>query len=187
MSISLVDKLTEELGHLVNDETTSDVKFLIGKDEEVRHGHSLVLASRSPYFRLALNQSWKEVAEGVFRKPNIEPPVFDLLLRYMYTGKIEMKMDAFVPVVDAARELQLTQLVSACEDYGCQAVGMETVCDLLLLADRHDLKKLWTRATNFCCNWAEKLLVTDYWLRLDIDILLRVLSLDSIIANELLV
>ncbi|KAG0263576.1 hypothetical protein DFQ27_001675 [Actinomortierella ambigua] len=116
-----------------------------------------VLLLLGDIMHFSLRQSWKEAAEEAFRKPNIEPSAFDLPLRYMYTGKIEMKMNALIPVVDAARELQLTQLVAAYEYYGCQAVGMETVYDLLLLADRNDLKNFWTGAINFFCNWAEKL------------------------------
>ncbi|KAG0256437.1 hypothetical protein DFQ27_005738, partial [Actinomortierella ambigua] len=132
-----------------------------------------------------LKQSWKEAAERTFRKPNIEPPVFDLLAQYMYTGKIEMTMDILAPVVDAAMELQLTQLVSACENYSCQEVGMKSVFEMLALADRHGLKKLWTAATSFFCIYAEKLLDTDDWQGLDRDVLTKVLSLDSIIAKEL--
>ncbi|KAF9163360.1 Interferon-induced protein 44-like [Actinomortierella ambigua] len=103
----------------------------------------------------------------------------------MYTGKIEMTMDILAPVVDAAMELQLTQLVSACENYSCQEVGMKSVFEMLALADRHGLKKLWTAATSFFCIYAEKLLDTDDWQGLDRDVLTKVLSLDSIIAKEL--
>ncbi|KAF9163362.1 hypothetical protein DFQ26_002682 [Actinomortierella ambigua] len=181
------DGQNSNLSNLVNNEDRHDVKFLVGAEEAVRYGHSQILAARCPYFAMALKPCWSESTEGIFCKPNIEPRVFDIILRYLYTGQVTLTADIIPSFVEAAVELLLDQLVVGCEDYACENVDMNTVCDLLALASRHNMEKLLNTASDFFDVHAEELLDGDDWLSLDTTILADLFSRDSLIAKELTV
>ncbi|RGB26322.1 hypothetical protein C1646_424486 [Rhizophagus diaphanus] len=57
------------------------------------HAHSNILCIRSQYFRTAFSNEWAEKSDGkfIFKKPNISPQLFSIILRFIYCGKIELK------------------------------------------------------------------------------------------------
>ncbi|RIB11508.1 hypothetical protein C2G38_2250115 [Gigaspora rosea] len=56
--------------------------------------HSNIIRARSPYFKTALSNSnnWINDTNGfiIFKKPNISPAIFLLILRYIYTGVLDL-------------------------------------------------------------------------------------------------
>jgi BTB/POZ domain len=63
-----------------------DVIIYAGENEIVKeiHAHSLVLHTRLQYFRTEFsNNEWSEKRYGkfIFRKPNISPQLFEMILR----------------------------------------------------------------------------------------------------------
>ncbi|KAF9155847.1 hypothetical protein DFQ26_009599 [Actinomortierella ambigua] len=185
MRISSPDLLQIDLGHLVNNESRYDIKILVGQGKAVRYGHSQKLAARCPYFDAALQPHWKESSDGVFVKPNIEPEVFDILLRYLYTGEMTASPTLIPSLIDAALELQLTQLAMDCDAIARKEVNAETVFPLMSVAYRHSLDKLWSTVTECFDINAECLLQRDEVLALESDVLVKALSRDSLVANEL--
>ncbi|KAF9972841.1 hypothetical protein BGZ73_003987 [Actinomortierella ambigua] len=182
-----LDIFQTDLNHLVNSENRHDIKFLIGSEEVARYGHSQILVARCPYFATALRSPWRESSDGVFYKPNIEPKVFDIILRYLYTGQVTLTADVIPSFIEAAVELQLKHLAFGCEDYACENVGKETVCMMMAVASRHNLKKLLSTSVSFFCLHAEELLNKDDWLNLDMVDLINLFSRSSLIAKELTV
>ncbi|CAG8658884.1 18879_t:CDS:2, partial [Acaulospora morrowiae] len=99
-----------------------DVKIYVGEyhDRRIFNAHSIVLAARSPYFRSiieATSQSRGNMIE--FHKPKISPNVFWPLLRFLYTGALDIfdankslsDPDLTFELILAANELELTELV----------------------------------------------------------------------------
>jgi hypothetical protein len=62
-----------------------DVIVYAGEDENVKeiHAHSLVLRTRSQYFRTAFSNQWEIKKDGkiILNKPNISPQIFKIILR----------------------------------------------------------------------------------------------------------
>ena len=62
-----------------------DVIIYAGENENVKeiHAHSIILRSRSQYFRTAFSGNWSEKKDGkfIFKKPNISPKFFNMILR----------------------------------------------------------------------------------------------------------
>ncbi len=62
-----------------------DVIIYAGENEIVKeiHAHSLILCIRSQYFRTAFSNEWAEKKNGkfIFKKPNISPQFFKIILR----------------------------------------------------------------------------------------------------------
>ncbi|KAG0261390.1 hypothetical protein DFQ27_002975, partial [Actinomortierella ambigua] len=177
--------LSSDLWHLVNNKSRHDVLFFIGKDDTVRYGHSQIIAIRCPHFDIALQNQWGKEPVAAIRKPNLEPLAFDLILQYLYTGRITVPMDMIPTFVDAAADLEIQHLISACEDFACQKLNDSMVYDMLTLASRHNLAKLWEIAVKYFDTQATTLLESKGLDKLDPDLLLKIISRASINATEL--
>ncbi|KAF0414548.1 BTB-domain-containing protein [Gigaspora margarita] len=75
---------------LENSKKFFDVKIKVGETPKIKEfkAHSIILSARSDYFKAALSSQWARREDGiiVFDKPNISPPVFEILINYIYTG-----------------------------------------------------------------------------------------------------
>ncbi|UZO06757.1 uncharacterized protein OCT59_027066 [Rhizophagus irregularis] len=100
-----------------------DVKFIVGKEENIKEfkAHSLILSSRSIYFKNGLSARWVRKEDGIiiFNKPNISPLVFEVIMKYIYTGLLYIKDNNEISLVDvaiAADELQLIEVFQQLEE-----------------------------------------------------------------------
>src|ERR1051325_9271289 len=62
-----------------------DVIIQAGEEQKEIYAHSVVLCCQSNYFRTAFSSNWAEKKNGkyFFKKPNISPHIFELILRYL--------------------------------------------------------------------------------------------------------
>ncbi|EXX52854.1 hypothetical protein RirG_249350 [Rhizophagus irregularis DAOM 197198w] len=96
-----------------------DTIIQVGENEDIKEfrAHSVILRARSPYFEGALSSSWvkKENDMIIFNKPNITPNVFEMILRYIYTGELnleeQLSEDIFRLLI-ASDELLFEELIS---------------------------------------------------------------------------
>ena len=80
-----ISKLLNDLTKSLNESKFYDVEIRVGVNEDVKtfKAHSTILEARSSYFKVALSSNWvKRTDNGIilFKKPNISPKVFELLL-----------------------------------------------------------------------------------------------------------
>ncbi|RGB29257.1 BTB/POZ protein [Rhizophagus diaphanus] len=101
-----------------------DTEILVGEspNNKIFRLHSFVLKVGSPYFRTAFSKNWKKVENNIikFKKPNISVEVFDILIKYIYGYKLELKNYNFntnVELLIAADELCLNNLCIFIEEY----------------------------------------------------------------------
>ncbi|CAB5389495.1 unnamed protein product [Rhizophagus irregularis] len=99
--------------------TDYDMIIYVGNEPSIRtfHAHSEILRNQSSYFLAALSSRWIQRENGmiIFRKPNISPEVFEVILSFCYTGqaKLQDKDGAFViELLVSADEMILTSLTS---------------------------------------------------------------------------
>ncbi len=85
MSIEPPQEVINDYEKLLETEEGYDVIIYAGEDENVKeiYAHSLILRTRSQYFRAALSNEWTEKKDGkfIFKKPNISPQLFKIILR----------------------------------------------------------------------------------------------------------
>ncbi|CAG8784358.1 25508_t:CDS:2, partial [Dentiscutata erythropus] len=118
------DDLSNELSNILEDSDDYDVIIQAGKEPEFKEfkAHSVILRARSPYFKVALSDKWMKNKENIyyFPKPNISPAVFHLILRYIYTGILDLKdqpgSNIFALLI-AADELLLDRLFGHVQKY----------------------------------------------------------------------
>src|SRR5438874_515104 len=95
MTNEFLSELSIDIGKLFDQEEGYDVIIKAGEGNNSREFkvHSLILRARCSYFQSALSCNWARRGEGGiinFNKPNISPKIFEFLLKYLYTAKIDL-------------------------------------------------------------------------------------------------
>ena len=84
MSSKLWEELSNDYEKLFETEIGYDVIYA-GEEPNVKefHAHSNILCIRSQYFRSAFSNEWAEKKDGkfIFKKSNISPHLFNIILR----------------------------------------------------------------------------------------------------------
>ena len=85
MSSKFWAELSSDYEKLFETEIGYDVVIYAGEEPNVKeiHAHSNILCIRSQYFHSALSNEWADKKDGkfIFRKPNILPHLFNIILR----------------------------------------------------------------------------------------------------------
>ena len=85
MTIELLSHFSQNFLKYFNSAEESNVIIRVGKDDNVKSfkAHSIILKAQCPYFNAGLSSEWakKEGDNIIFDKPNIEPEVFEVVLK----------------------------------------------------------------------------------------------------------
>ncbi|CAB4387779.1 unnamed protein product [Rhizophagus irregularis] len=124
MSFEYFQELSNDLEKLLTTEKGYDVIIYVGENENIKefHAHSSILCTRSQYFCSAFSNEWanKKDEKFIFKKPNISPELFKIILRYIYCGKIDLiklqdpEVLKLLIVVD---KLNIQSLISCIQKY----------------------------------------------------------------------
>ncbi|KAF9089005.1 hypothetical protein BGX23_006982 [Mortierella sp. AD031] len=180
------DALGADFLRLVNNPIGADVRLIIGEEKVVMHGHSLILQTRSAYFARALTTDWKESHQGnIIHKPNIRPPIFEKILQFLYTGRLDLEDSVVMDLIRAADELCLDDLLFGCERFALSTICRDNVLEMVELASRHNLAQLKTECLDFVASNVEHLKRGRGILQVEAEILKDILSMDQLDLNEL--
>ncbi|KAF8388036.1 hypothetical protein HHK36_026702 [Tetracentron sinense] len=116
------------LGELyVNNATLSDVTFLV---EGKRFcAHRICLLASSDAFRAMFDGGYREKDARDIEIPNIRWEVFELMMRFIYTGSVDVTLDIARDLLRAADQYLLEGLKRPCE----YAIAQEVASELLPL------------------------------------------------------
>ncbi|GBC01814.1 hypothetical protein RclHR1_04340011 [Rhizophagus clarus] len=124
MSSKFLVELSSDYEKLFESEIGYDVIIHIGEDQNIKefHAHSNILCARSQYFRSAFSNEWAEKKDGkfIFRKPNISPQLFSIILRFIYCGNAELRNlqgPDILKLLIAVDELNIQSLVSYIQEF----------------------------------------------------------------------
>ena len=90
-----VDTLLRDFQHLIDDQDTADVLFLVGQGETAIYAHKLILVARCRHFQNRKRELWSSKSvhsQLTVRKPEFRPDVFREVLTFVYTGKVILKL-----------------------------------------------------------------------------------------------
>ena len=85
--------LTKKMKAMVNDETCSDVVFLLKDGDERIHANRGLLIGQSEYFRAMFRSGMKESISNEVEVRDCSKGVFLLFLEYLYSGEVDIGMD----------------------------------------------------------------------------------------------
>ncbi|RIA87225.1 hypothetical protein C1645_777761 [Glomus cerebriforme] len=129
----LLHSLSNSLGQLYETGDDHNVIIEVGKDLndlKTFKAHSYILRARSTYFKSALSNNWVIIKDNsiiYFNKPNISPLIFDIILRYIYTGNINFDKDNITQIIDlmiAADEMGLLEIINYIQNYILENSGI---------------------------------------------------------------
>ncbi|RIA92874.1 hypothetical protein C1645_820065 [Glomus cerebriforme] len=68
------------------------ITLLFVSERKEFRAHSSILKGRSFYFRSAFSSKWVVKKDDIFEfeKPNINPNIFEIILKYIYTGEVDL-------------------------------------------------------------------------------------------------
>jgi hypothetical protein len=84
MTFEYFKEVINDYENLLKTDEEYDVIIYAGENEEVKeiHAHSLILRTRSQYFRTAFSkETVKKNGKYIIKKPNVPPQLFKIILR----------------------------------------------------------------------------------------------------------
>ncbi|KAF0560323.1 BTB-domain-containing protein [Gigaspora margarita] len=109
------NKPNQKFSNLLEYPKDFDIKIKVGEHPNIKEfkAHSIILSSRSDYFKAEIFSRWAKREDGfiILNKPNISPPVFEILLNYIYTGIFSKNNEvSFLEIFIAADEIGLFEI-----------------------------------------------------------------------------
>jgi speckle-type POZ protein len=166
LAIDCSGGLSTHLDGLFNNMQFSDVNFNVGGREFP--AHKSILAARSQYFAAMFQHPMKENSTNQVKIEDIDPEVFDQLLRFIYTGRVPldkletMAADLFI----AADKYLMDELKMKCENYLLSQMSPDNCVILLLHGDLQNPAEYMKKAAKFFRRSPSQVMATDKWKKL---------------------
>ncbi|CAG8584135.1 2467_t:CDS:2 [Paraglomus occultum] len=195
MTTKTWSRLSRNYARLLEEDTDYDLIIQVGEEQNTRsfRAHSVILRAQCKYFQVALSKEWARTDgdKMVFSKPNTSPAVFEIILRYVYTGITsfdETDCDLLLDLLSAANEMLLPELVEDIEDYlvaNEPSWMQENLYRVLVIAFEYEsCKKLQTYCLETICGDPSLLFESEHFLSLDSSILVALLQRDDLRLEE---
>jgi speckle-type POZ protein len=162
-----LNELSTQLEELFKSMPLSDVNFKV-HDREFP-AHKLILAARSEVFASMFQHPTKENLTNQIKIEDIEPDVFQELLRFIYTGRVStatMKTMA-ASLFIAADKYLLDQLKMTCQNHLLHHMSPENCVVLLLTGDLQNPTKPLKEAAKFFRRLPSQVMATERWAKLE--------------------
>ncbi|KAL9952455.1 hypothetical protein ACROYT_G039715 [Oculina patagonica] len=120
-----------------------------GDDQARFKAHRIVLCAASPFFFNAFNSDMKEKKEGVIRLEQITKDVMEEVLKYLYTGRVDISEANACDLMAAADYFLLPTLKDLCGKVIAQALSFSSCITAYYLAERYRCEDLQKKAKDF--------------------------------------
>ncbi|XP_022762044.1 ARM REPEAT PROTEIN INTERACTING WITH ABF2-like isoform X3 [Durio zibethinus] len=117
----------------VNNATLSDVTFLV--EGRRFYAHRICLLASSDAFRAMFDGGYREKDARDIAIPNIRWEVFELMMRFIYTGSVDVMLDIAQDLLRAADQYLLEGLKRLCEYTIAQDISLENVSSMYELSE----------------------------------------------------
>ncbi|XP_066279906.1 kelch repeat and BTB domain-containing protein 8-like [Branchiostoma lanceolatum] len=108
--------MQKQLSDMHSQEELVDVTLLV--DEQKFPCHRLLLAAASPYFKaMFCRKGFAETQQDCVRLQGVSEDAVDFLVRYVYTGQVELSETNVQELMSAANMFQMLDLFHACASY----------------------------------------------------------------------
>ncbi|CAB4389849.1 unnamed protein product [Rhizophagus irregularis] len=196
MSSKFLAELSNDYEKLFETEIGYDVIIYAGEELDVKeiHAHSNILSIRSQYFRSTFSNEWAEKKDGKFilKKPNISPQLFNIILRFIYCGNIELKNlqgPDVLKLLIAVDELNIHPLVSHIQEFLIQQQTeflYQNPTGILETVYQHEsFTDLWNFCLEKICEEPKVLFNSDKFIDLKAPLLELLLKRDHLNMDEI--
>ncbi|GBC19325.1 BTB/POZ protein [Rhizophagus irregularis DAOM 181602=DAOM 197198] len=196
MSSKFLAELSNDYEKLFETEIGYDVIIHAGEGQNRKeiHAHSNILCIRSQYFSSAFSNEWAEKRDGkfIFKKPNISPQLFNIILRFIYCGIIELKNLQGPDVLElliAVDELNINSLVSHIQEFLIEHKTeflQQNPTGILETVYQHEtFTDLWNFCLEKICEEPKILFSSDKFINLKAPLLELLLKRDDLNMDEI--
>ncbi|XP_058748626.1 ARM REPEAT PROTEIN INTERACTING WITH ABF2-like isoform X1 [Vicia villosa] len=123
----------------VNNPLLSDVTFLV--EGKIFYAHKVCLVS-SIIFRAMFDGGYREKEAKDIEIPNIKWNVFELMMRFIYTGTVEVDLEVAPDLLKAADQYLLDGLKRICESVISKDISVENVSLMYVMSDTYNATTL---------------------------------------------
>lgn len=145
----------------VNNPTLSDVIFLV--EGKRFYAHRICLLASSDAFRAMFDGGYRERDAKDIEIPNIRWDVFELMMRYIYTGSVDISLEISQELLRAADQYLLDGLKRLCECTIAQDISVENVSMMFELSEAFSATSLRTACILFVLENFDKLIVMQWY------------------------
>ncbi|KAK9945302.1 hypothetical protein M0R45_010824 [Rubus argutus] len=139
----------------VNNPTLSDITFLL--DGKQFYAHRICLLASSDAFRAMFDGGYRERDAKDVEIPNIRWDVFKLMMRFIYTGSVDVDLDIAHDLLKAADQYLLEGLKRQCEHAIAQDICVENVSLMFELSEAYNAMSLMQACILFVLEQFDKL------------------------------
>jgi len=181
-------EVVTKIAGLYAERLMSDVLLVVGNQE--LPAHRLILCASSDVFQIMLmNKSWSEAQEKriILKETSACQAVFEVFLKYLYTGKIQVDYANVIPLLQLADKYNVKDLLR---------VGLDFMSRNVALAARKNQVVSWFQFTTNCGYKKQAALCLDFikwnfnlvsgsidWSHLELDSLVRVLKSSDLVTD----
>jgi speckle-type POZ protein len=140
-----LQNLNSQLEKMLTNQTLTDVT-LKAKDREFK-AHKVVLAATSPVFEAMFKESYKEHKDSYVNIEDIDINVFEVFLRYLYTGEVDKLNEMVSDLLVTADKYDVQPLKEICAQHLAKNVSVKNAVDILALAHRHSIESIKSMAS----------------------------------------
>ena len=139
--------LATDISRFLTSTSNGDVTFIVGGKEF--QAHKAILSARSPVFAAMFQHDMKEAALNRVDVVEIEPDIFQALLRFIYTDQVDLTSENATGLLAVANVYFLDLLKWKCEQYLAQDLTTTNFTPLLFLARAHEAINLKEAIVDF--------------------------------------
>ncbi|XP_071492787.1 BTB/POZ domain-containing protein 2-like [Diadema setosum] len=175
----------ERMAFMFNNETLSDVHFIVGKGDNMQRipAHKFVLSVGSAVFDAMFNGGMATTSSEV-ELPDVEPAAFLALLRFLYSDEVQIGPESVMTTLYTAKKYAVPALESACVEFLKKNLSADNAFMLLTQARLFDEPQL----ANLCLETIDKNTVealnAEGFTDIDLDTLIVVLERDTLGIKE---
>ena len=169
-SVNVIDckcGLSTHLDGLFESMQFSDIIFKVRGREFP--AHKLILSARSEVFAAMFQHPMEENLTNKIKIDDIEPDVFQELLRFIYTGRVQVdKLETMAAgLFIAADKYLMNELKLTCENYLLHHMSPENCVFLLLNGDLKNPSEPLKEAAKFFRRLPSQVMATDGWRKIE--------------------
>ncbi|KFM70955.1 Speckle-type POZ protein B, partial [Stegodyphus mimosarum] len=161
-NLKFFDYVSDDLRTLYTTGKLSDVKIVAGSETFLVH--KIVLTARSPVFSRMFQNEMVEAKSNTITIQDTEPAILKTMLCYIYTADLDQPLkECALSLYEAADKYDIPTLKEKCASFLKSNLTVKNVCEVLLLADMHEDKKLYENVRDFIAVHAEEVFTTNEW------------------------
>ena len=141
-------ELAKRLNMLRRQEHLCDIT-LVTKDDKEFKAHRNVLSAASPFFLKLLQSDMKENREGIVRFEEISGAVMEDVLKFIYTGSVEVIQENVEDLIATANYLLIPGLKTVSERFLEEQMSESNCVSTFYFAEMYQCDELITSSTKF--------------------------------------